>query len=163
MLLPRLEQGIAREASSQAVVKVLTHNAELLVRARTVLQSVRGGKSFVADRSAWSLTAMVLETGARPSSVRSLVNASGGITRTYRSAVLLYAALVTWGLVSRESLSICIAVIHSRLPASQYGGISDIFVQGRSLRIPPEHLAARLLDALPRTATYEDLKREVLY
>lgn len=163
LLLPRLEQGIERGVPPQAVIEVLKRSADLLIRARELLQSVSGGERFIADTSSWSLTATVLGVGRDESMVRDIARASGGSEVRYRSALLLYGSLASWGLEASAMLSVTLAAIHSPLPAAQYSAISDIFVRGRSLQIPPQRLVLRVLRALPQSRNYEDLQRSVLY
>lgn len=163
MLLPRLQEGIARGVSSELIIEVLRHNTDQLVSARSLLRSVAGGDALLADQSAWSLTATLLAARVRPLSVERLARASEANSLTYRSAVLLYGSLANWGIDGKQTLQVCLAVIHSHLPAGQYSGISQIFVRSREMRIPPDRMVERLLNALPRAANYEDLEQQVLY
>lgn len=163
MLVPRLQEGISRHAPAALVLQVLRRNVAHLVAARSILENAPGGEEVLADQSAWSLTATLLAAGVASSDILGLASASKGNSLTYRSAALLYGSLTGWGLNARQALQVCLAAAHSHLPASQYSGISDIFVRARAMRIPPARMVARLLDALPQAGTYEDLEREVLY
>lgn len=163
ILLPRLQEGIARGVPSRLIIEVLRRNTEQLISARALLKSVVGGDALLADQSAWSLTATLLAAGMRPSSLESLAGACGANSLTYRSAALLYGSLASWGLDGKQSLRVCLAVIHSHLPVDQYSGVSQIFVRSRAMRIPPDRMVERLLTALPSAVNYEELEQQVLF
>lgn len=163
LLLPRLAEGIARGVAPGRLLKVLDRNGTLLLRARAILQSTPDGRSLLSDRSAWSLTATLLAAGGKTADIERLAQASGANSASYRASALLYGSLERWGLDAQQSLGVSIAALHSDLPSRQYSSISAIFVQGRAMSIPPSRLVARVLHALPKVHSYEELKRRVLY
>lgn len=163
MLLPRLEEGIAKRVPFAILVSVLKHTALSLNQARRILLSQPEGSALMADRGAWSVSGTLLDAGASADVIAGIAQASGGKGSHYRFSALLYEALVSWGLSTVSSLQVAEAAARSRVAPENYPGIVDLFAQGRAMSIPPEGVAARVLAELPQARTFDDLRRNVLY
>lgn len=65
LLLPRLEEGIAKKVPPARLQEALRRQADLLLKARALLVGAPGGDALLADAAAWARTANLL-SGALP-------------------------------------------------------------------------------------------------
>lgn len=163
LLLPRLAEGVAKGARFQLTVDVLSSSLRSLERARTLLESLPEGRNLLADPAAWSITATLLETGAKEQEIQMLEDTAQGNSSVYRKAGFLHASLTSWGLSRQASLNVALTALRSKLPPDQYLGVVDVFEEGRQKRISPDHLAERVTQALSEAKDLDDLRRAVLY
>lgn len=163
LLLPRLAEGSAKRVPYPRMISVLRSWQQNLDNARGLLQSQPAGEAILADTASWQLAATLLETGASPAEVRALVEAAGAKPAVYRAGGLLYASLVGWGVPRVSALKVTRAALRSSIPPQQFPGLISLFERGRQLRVPPDRLADRVVEALPGAKTIDELGRAVLY
>jgi hypothetical protein len=162
LLLPRLEEGLAKKVPAGRLLAVLRREQDLLLEARSLLLELDGGARLAADRASWARAANLLAGGYGSGEVRELARASLARPGDFRAAASLYVSLRGWGLPSDSSLDIARALLTSPVPGQRFPGIMEILVEGRRLRLPPETLTRRLLQHLPEVKTIEELRQKCL-
>jgi hypothetical protein len=162
LLLPRLEEGIAKRVPAPRMAEVLRGQVELLLQARGLLASVPGGEALQADTAAWARTANLLAGALPAAEVRLLAGFCTRRLADYRPATSLYLSLLEWGLGREQSQGLLQALLESRFSGASFPGVMEILVEGRRQRLAAEELARRLLLHIPETTTMEELKRRTL-
>ncbi len=162
LLLPRLEEGIAKKVPAARLEEALRRQAGLLLEARTLLVETPGGDALLADRASWARTANLLSGALPAAEVRLLAGYCARRPADYRPATSVYLSLVQWGLDRGLSQDLLKALMDSRLPGESFPVVIEILVEGRRQRLAPEELVRRLLLRLPEAAGAEELKRRVL-
>lgn len=163
LLLPRLEEGIAKKVAGEKMLEALRDDIRRLREAREILMEVEGGWTLIEDRSSWARTANLLAGGASPQEVKQIAASSRNRWKDYRSATYLFFSLIQWGLAREISLKLTMAVLQSSITGEEFPGILDLLVEGRRLRIQPETVAERIRNVLPEIKTLEELKEIVIY
>lgn len=163
MLVPRIQEGIAKGIGFQRILAVVRRTSALLVQARGMLLGSSAGSRLIDDRSAWSLAAALIDSGVDPAAIEGIARASGGNGSSFRHASVLYTALVEWGVSAARSLALAESVQSSRLGPRDYSAIVDLFALGRSRSIQADRMAERILGAFRDAKDFTDLKRRVLY
>lgn len=161
LLLPRLEEGLAKRVPAGRLLGVIERELGFLLRAREILSEENS--ALAKDEASWARTANLLAGGLEPGEVRALVRICSIRPRDYRPATYLYVAMVQWGLSQDQAAKLLEALLSSDLAGEQFGGIVELLVEARSARIPPERLLERILEALPRVQDLEELEAAVLY
>ncbi len=161
LMLPRLEEGMAKRVSPGLLLSVLRREREGLLEARRLLLSVEGGKALLADPASWARTANLLAGSWSPGVVRALASASRTRPEGYRDATSLYVSLVEWGLDAEVSLQLVRSLLISSLPAESFPGVLDLLIEGRRRRIDPEELAARIQGQLERVDSLRGLEERI--
>jgi hypothetical protein len=162
LLLPRLEEGIAKKVPAARLQEALRRQAGLLLEARALLVDTPGGEALLADPASWARTANLLSGALPASEVRLLAGYCARRPADYRPATSLYLSLVEWGLEPDLSRQLLRALLDSSLPGESFPVVMQILVEGRRQRLAPEELVRRLLLRLPGAASAEELKRGVL-
>ena len=163
LLLPRLEEGIAKKVPAARLQEALRGQAGLLLEARALLvETPPGGEALLADPASWARTANLLAGALPAAEVRRLAGFCAKRPADYRQATSLYLSLVEWGLDRGKAQELLGALLDSRLPGESFPGVMEILVEGRRQRLSPEELVRRLLLHLPDTVTMEELKRRIL-
>jgi len=162
LLLPRLEEGIAKKVPAARLQEALRGQAGLLLEARALLVETPGGEALLADPASWARTANLLAGALPAAEVRRLAGFCAKRPADYRQATSLYLSLVEWGLDRGKAQELLGALLDSRLPGESFPGVMEILVEGRRQRLSPEELVRRLLLHLPDTVTMEELKRRIL-
>jgi hypothetical protein len=162
LLLPRLEEGIAKKVPAARLQEALRGQAGLLLEARALLVGTPGGEALLADPASWARTANLLAGALPAAEVRRLAGFCAKRPADYRQATSLYLSLVEWGLDRGKAQELLGALLDSRLPGESFPGVMEILVEGRRQRLAPEELVRRLLLHLPDTVTMEELKRRTL-
>jgi hypothetical protein len=162
LLLPRVEEGIAKKVPAGRLQEALRGQAGLLLEARALLIEIPGGEALLADLASWARTANLLAGALPAAEVRRLAVLCARRPADYRSATSLYLSLVEWGLDRGKAEELLGALLASRQTGESYPGVMEILMEGRRQRLAPEELVRRLLQYLPETATMEDLKRRTL-
>jgi hypothetical protein len=162
LLLPRLEEGIAKKVPAARLQEALRRQASLLLEARALLVETPGGDALLADPASWARTANLLSGALPAAEVRLLVGECARRPADYRPATSLYLSLVEWGLDRGRAQELLGALLDSRLPGESFPAMMEILVEGRRQRLAPEELARRLLLHLPQASSAEELKRRVL-
>jgi hypothetical protein len=162
LLLPRLEEGIAKKVPAARLQEALRGQAGLLLEARALLVETPGGEALLADPASWARTANLLAGALPAAEVRRLAGFCAKRPADYRQATSLYLSLVEWGLDRGKAQELLGALLDSRLPGESFPGVMEILVEGRRQRLAPEELVRRLLLHLPDTVSMEELKRRTL-
>lgn len=162
MLLPRLEEGIAKKVPAARLLAVLEREQELLLQARSLLSGLDGGEKLVRDRASWARAANLLAAGYAGDEVAELARASLNRTEDFRPAASLYVSLRGWGLLAGPALELVRGLLASPISGERFPGIMELFIEGRRLRLQPETLIQRLLEQLPQARTIEELRRMCL-
>jgi hypothetical protein len=162
LLLPRLEEGIAKKVPTARLQEALRGQAGLLLEARALLVETPGGEALLADPASWARTANLLAGALPAAEVRRLAGFCAKRPADYRQATSLYLSLVEWGLDRGKAQELLGALLDSRLPGESFPGVMEILVEGRRQRLAPEELVRRLLLHLPDTVSMEELKRRTL-
>ena len=162
LLLPRLEEGIAKKVPSARLQEALRLQAGLLLEARDLLAQTPGGDSLLADPASWARTANLLSGVLPADEVRLLAGDCARRPADFRPATSLYLSLVEWGLERGRARELLRALLDSRLQSQGFPVVMEILVEGRRQRLAPEELARRLLLQIPQAASTEELKRRIL-
>jgi hypothetical protein len=162
LLLPRLEEGIAKKVPAARLQEALRRQVSLLLEARALLVETAGGDALLADPASWARTANLLSGALPAAEVRLLAGYCARRPADYRPATSLFLSLVEWGLDRGLSQELVKALLDSRLPGERFPVVMEILVEGRRQRLAPEELVRRLLLQLPQAAGAEELKRRVL-
>jgi len=162
LLLPRLEEGIAKKVPPARLREALRLQAGLLLEARDLLAQTPGGDALLADPVSWARTANLLSGVLPAEEVRLLAGDCARRPADFRAATSLYLSLVEWGLDRGPARELLRALLASRLPGQGFAVVMEILVEGRRQRLAPEELARRLLLQIPQAANTEELKRRTL-
>jgi hypothetical protein len=162
LLLPRLEEGVAKKAAAPRLLEALRRETELLLQARALLQELPAGSLLLADPSSWARTANLLSGALSAGEVRELVGLCGERPTEYRPATALYVSLLQWGLERLNAMEILRGLLAGGYPGESFPGIMSILLEGRKRRLQPEVLVRRLLEQLPQTTDLDELQRRVL-
>lgn len=159
LLLPKLEEGIAKRVPAPRVLDVLKREAENLAEARELILRVQGGRPLLSDRASWARTANLLAGDFPMGEIEALVKLCVSRAETFRPATYLYAALTDWGLTGDSALELVAALLDSSIPPDTYMGVMDLLAAGRRRRIAPEELLQRILEHLDHAATVQELEK----
>jgi len=162
LLLPRLEEGIAKKVPAARLEEALRRQARLLLEARALLVETPGGDALLSDPASWARTANLLSGALPAAEVRLLARYCARRPADYRPATSLYLSLVEWGLDRGRAQELLRALLDSRLSGESFPVVMEVLVEGRRQRLAPEELVRRLLLRLPEAASAEELKRRIL-
>ena len=162
LLVPRLEEGIAKKVPYPRLVRALRDELNRLEQARDILLGVEAGRVLAADVASWARTANLLALGVTAREIRYLAGASIGRWGDYRDATVLFVSLIDWGIDREAALALAGAALESPLEGGSFVGIMDLLVTGRRLRLDPERLARIMVRELPSVRDIEDLEERVL-
>jgi hypothetical protein len=163
LILPRLEEGLAKKAAAAVLAAALEAEIARLEEARRLILDSAACRDLLFNNAAWLRTANLLAWGAGGREIRRLLEACAGRCSDFPSLSILYVSLVQWGLAADTALTLTEAAAASRLPAADFPGVSELLIRGRRLRLPPEELARRLAEELPRVKNLEELQERLLY
>jgi hypothetical protein len=161
LLLPRLEEGVAKRVPAGRLLGVIERELGFLLAAGELLREEAPG--LMEEKAAWARTANLLARRLPVREVRTLVRVASARPQDYRAATYLYVALVDWGLAADQARLLLEALLGSGIPGGEFGGIVELLVEGRSARIPPERLVERIRETLPHVQNLDELKKSVLY
>jgi hypothetical protein len=158
LLLPKLEEGIAKGIPAQRVLEALRRESENLQRTRSMLAN-SGGEQLLADPASWARTANLLAMGISEAQIQRLVALCGRHTEGYRPATYLYVAVAEWGLEEETAFELIAALLSSSIPPESYMGVMDLLAGGRRRRISPEELVQRIIQHLEHSKTTKELEK----
>jgi hypothetical protein len=161
MLVPRLEEGLAKRVPVARILRALELEMGYLVQAREVLSAA--DEALLRDEGSWARTANLLAGGLTTREVSAVVRILRPRRRDFRPATYLYAALVEWGLPREQALALLEALVASDLPGEEFPGVVELLALGRRVRIPPEVMVDRIRDSIGRVHSLDELQRLVLY
>jgi hypothetical protein len=158
MLLPKLEEGIAKGVPAPRVLRALEREAENLVETRALLLGSAAGERLLEDPASWARAANLLAVGVSEGEIEELVALCGGRCAGFRPASYLYVALREWGLDMEPALDLIGSLLASSIAADEYMGVMDLLAGGRRRRIPPEELIQRIRDNVKEASSIKELE-----
>jgi hypothetical protein len=161
ILLPRLQEGVAKAATAERLLAALARERDLLLQARELLLGTEGGAQQMEDPASWARTANLLNIGLPAEQLGVLILASAPRPADYRPASYLYVALLQWGIGPEAALALVRAALSSSLPGRDFPGLVDLLTEGRMRRIPVEQTLEQLARELPRAAGLQALRRRL--
>jgi hypothetical protein len=159
LLLPKLEEGIAKGISAPRVLGALEREAENLRRTRALMLRSQGGQALLADPASWARTANLMVMGVSEEEIEELIVLCAPRIEGYRPATYLYVAVLEWGLAKRSAFDLLEALLVSTIPPDSYMGIMDLLAGGRRRRIAPEELAQRIQQHLEHAISIKELEK----
>jgi hypothetical protein len=159
LLLPKLEEGIAKHIPAQPVLEALKREVEGLLQARTLILASKHGQALLADRASWARTANLLAGGVPEAEVSDLILLCASRTDAFRPASYLYVALLEWGLGRGTALELISALLESTLSPQNYMGIMDLLATGRRRRLAPEEVVQRIVENLQHSNSIKELEK----
>lgn len=162
LLLPRLQEGIAKGVPSHRILNALEEDLGTLLSARSVMEGVSGGRRILADSARWARAANFLAAGRTEEELRQVAAAASSRPESFRQATVLYVSLLEWGLETGDVVEIVAAAVDSRLEPEEFSGIPELFALGRRQRLRPERMVSRLIAALPRADSLRELRSMIV-
>jgi len=159
LLLPKLEEGIAKGKTAAKVINALDRERNSLRKARSLILSVKGGEKLLSDRASWARAANLLASGISEGEIKDLVFACRSRTEEFRSASYLYIAAKQWGLAQESAFDLTSALLDSSISGNNFLGLIDLLTNGRRRRIAPEELVQRIQRNLQHVNTIEELEK----
>ena len=163
ILLPRIHEAVAKNIPGDRLAAALLHELERLEEARAILLETSEGKALILEDSAWQRTANMIAWGATNDEIKAIAVSCKGSAETFIQATHLFVSLIDWGVDRDNSRALVITTIGSSINIEKYPGILELLIQGRRLMLRPHELISRLIQELPNAASYEQLKKKVLY
>jgi hypothetical protein len=162
LLLPRLQEGIAKGVPPGRIIAALEEDLATLMAARAAVESVDGGRRIIANTARWARAANFLAAGRTEGELRSIAAASSSRPESFRHATVLYVSLLDWGLDTGDVVEIVRAAVDSRLEPEEFSGIPELFALARRQRVRPERMVGRLVAALPRADSLRELRSMII-
>lgn len=159
LLLPKLEEGIAKGIPAPRVLGALMKEADDLLRTRALMLRSEEGRRLLADPASWARAANLLSVGVGEDEIEQLIALCGARIQGFRPASYLYVAVVEWGLPGDTSLDLIGALLSSSIPPDSYMGVMDLLAIGRRRRIAPEELVQRIQQHLGRAKSIKELEK----
>ncbi len=164
-LIPRLEEGMAKNVPAARIIGVISREREAFAQALGLLEETGyteagGSTPPVAE---WQRTAYLLLSGVDSNDTGEMLTAFGDRKNDFRQGSNLYIALVQWGIEPEEALHLAAAEAASPLEADSFMGIPEILIEARRQRIRTGDVTERIADELPRTRSLDTLRDRVLY
>jgi hypothetical protein len=159
LLLPKLEEGIAKGIPAPRVLGALMKEAGHLRRSRALMLRSQEGKLLLADPATWARTANLLAVGVSEEEIQELIALCSSRTEGYRPATYLYVAVLQWGLARMSALDLIDALLASSIPPESYMGLMDLLAGGRRRRIAPEELVQRIRLHLEHAESLKELEK----
>ena len=163
LILPRLEEGIAKKVRFKRLITVLTKEIDYLIQAREILLSVDPDLILLEESTIWLRAGILFAKHVPSGTVRAIAYASKTRWGDYRDATVLYLSLTQWGLKDDEALFVVESVLKSAIPGPDFIGLISIFTRGRSLYISPEEIITRIKEVIGEIDTIEALEEKILY
>ena len=158
LLLPKLEEGIAKRIPAPRVLDALKREAESLRRTRALILRSEEGERLLADPASWARTANLLAVGVSEEEIEKLIALCDRRTEVFRPATYLYVAVLEWGLARKPAFDLIGALIDSSIPPDSYMGVMDLLANGRRRRIAPEELVQRIQEHLEHANSIKELE-----
>jgi hypothetical protein len=164
-LLPRIEEGMAKNVPAPRIIEVIRREREAFALALGLLKETgyAGTDDTGPPVAEWQRTAHLLLSGLAEADTASLLRAFAERKEAFRQGTNLYLALVKWGIDPEDSLRLTSAAAASPLEADSFMGIPEIFIEARRQRIRTVDIIERIAQELPRSRSLESLKNRVLY
>lgn len=162
MIVPRIREGLAKNAAAPRLAAAIGKEVSLLLEARKVIQDVPGAEEFAVRLNLWQRTANLLSAGISSGETRSLIEVCRRETEAFQPASALYVVLMEWGLPGEYSLQVVRAAVSSDLDYSEYSLLPSLFARARRDYIAPEDMVRRIVSELPNVGSVRQLESRVL-
>ena len=162
LLLPRLQEGIAKRVPPRRILRALEDDLATLLSARSVLRGVEGGNRILDETARWARAANFLAAGRSEEELGKVAAASSSRPESFRQATVLYVSLLDWGLETASVVEIVEAAVDSNLKPEEFSGIPELFALARRQRVRPERMVGRLVAALPRADSLRELRSMII-
>ncbi len=164
-LLPRIEEGMAKNVPVPRIIDVIRREREAFALALGLLKETgyAGTDGTGPPVAEWQRTAHLLLSGVKDDDAVSLLRAFGERKEDFRQGTNLYLALVKWGIDPVDSLRLTSLAAVSPLAADSFMGIPELFIEARRQRIRTGDIIERIAQELPRSRSLDSLKNRVLY
>jgi hypothetical protein len=159
LLLPKLEEGIAKSVPAPSVLQALRREVENLQRTRALMLRSDTGERLLADPASWARTANLLAVGVSEGEIEELIALCKRRNEGFRPATYLYVAVREWGLARGPAIDLVSALVESSIPPDSYIGVMDLLASGRRRRITPEELVQRIQQNLEHANSIKELER----
>jgi len=162
MLVPRVQEGVAKGVPASRLQGVLKRDIDYLMSARRLFAEAEAEGVFLSRESQWKRAANMLAAGFDSDELGRLIQICKENPDKFRPISLLYASLSTWGLSNKDGLSVAEALVSSAIPTEEYEGILDLYRTARRERIRPEELTERIAARAGSSESVEELERMIL-
>ncbi|MCF7914329.1 MAG: hypothetical protein K9L66_04095 [Spirochaetaceae bacterium] len=162
MLVPRVQEGVAKGVPAPRLVGALKRDIDYLMNARRLFAEAEAEGVFLSRESQWKRAANMLAAGFGSDELGRLIQICREDPDKFRPISLLYASLSTWGLSKEDGLSVAEALVSSAIPSEEYEGILDLYRAARRERIRPEELTERIAARAGSSESVEELERVIL-
>lgn len=159
LLLPKLEEGIAKGVPASKMVQALRRELQYLERARALLRQSPVEEYWFSDTAFWARTANLLAVGVSDGEIERLIQLCTRHPQGYRPATYLYVAIQDWGLDREPAFDLIGSLLASSIPPDSYLGVLDLLAGGRRRRIPPEELVQRIRENLEQATSIKELEK----
>jgi hypothetical protein len=159
LLLPKLEEGIAKGVPASRMVQALRRELQHLEQARALLLQSSAEKYWLSDTAFWARTANLVAVGVSDGEIERLIELCTRHPEGYRPATYLYVAIQDWGLDREPAFDLIGSLLASSIPPDSYMGVLDLLAGGRRRRIPPEELVQRIRENLEHVTSIKDLEK----
>jgi len=163
MLVPRVQEGVAKGVPVPRLQMALKNDIEYLMSARRLFAEAEAETVFMNQESQWKRAANMLAAGFGSDELIILIEICKKNPEKFRPISFLYASLSTWGLSKEDGLAVAEALISSAIPTAEYEGILDLYRTARRERIRPEELTERIAARASSSESVEELERMILY
>ncbi|GAB6090530.1 hypothetical protein JCM12856_21230 [Spirochaeta dissipatitropha] len=162
LLIPRLEEGLAKRVPATRLIPVLHRELILLTEARELLETHDYGAVILKIPGGWQRTANLLAGGVEEYDVLSIIDSVQHQPDLYRPASALYMSLINWGVESTPALNLLQIMTVSEINPVDYPGIVDILTDARRLRYDIDYVLNSIIDNAPKSTEVQELRRRVL-
>lgn len=159
LLLPKLEEGIAKGIPAPRVLDALMKEAGHLRQTRALILRSEEGQRLLADPASWARTANLLAVGVSEEEIQELIALCKHRIEGFRPATYLYVAVSQWGLARKPAFDLIGALLASSIPPKSYMGVMDLMAGGRRRRIAPEELVQRIRQHLEHAESIKELEK----
>ena len=163
MLVPRVQEGVAKGVPVPRLQMALKNDIEYLMSARRLFAEAEAEEVFLNREDQWKRAANMLAAGFGSDELANLIQICKVDPEKFRPLSLLYASLSTWGLSKEDGLLVTKALVSSSISTEEYEGILDLYRTARRERIRPEELTERIATQAGSSKSVEELKRVILH
>ncbi|MBN1411334.1 MAG: hypothetical protein JW969_10865 [Spirochaetales bacterium] len=163
LVLPKLEEGLAKKIRADLVIKALKKESEHYKTAKAVFHDVDAEFDLRKKTDLWSWTVILLAKGLTGDELKSILGSNKSRIDDFKDATGLLLSLLDWGIEKNDAIPVCILLLKSRITGKEMMGIMDIFITAQKNHIKPEDIIKGLKASIPDAKNLKELKRKILY
>jgi hypothetical protein len=148
LLLPRLQEGVAKRVDADLVREALSEEILYLTTARDAIQRLPGGAVILDNPSSWSRAANFIRSGQSEETLFLVARASVNRPETFRPATLLYLSISEWGIEQDKALVLVEAVAASSLGPEAYPEVTGLLADAQRARLDLGEAALQIAEQL---------------